>query len=418
MMPHRMKNGQLSDRPLAELIREISANSHSGRLRLERERVKVAAYFFKGHFVYAACNVRTFRLREYLQKSGTLPAEQLAHFDERVADFELARILIAQRSLTPDKLEQVQSKQVKDILRLALVWTDGVWEFDQRSLLDETVNLNVDLEALLVEAERRVSGADEPVETDVSDENAEAFLERLARAESHYDVLGVEDTVAAADVKSAYYDLARRYHPDRFRKAEPSLLTRLESAFARITQAYDTLRDDQLRANYNAKLQARRKAQQIVDATAKPPIPASTPASPPESEPVQATPVVPVIPAAERAANDFKEGLAALEQGQRKLAAGLLASAARLVPNEARYRAFYGQILAAQQNTRRAAEAELQAAIKLDPGNADYRVMLAQLFRDLGFAIRAKGEAERAVAADPNNRKARDLLRELKGVMP
>lgn len=415
MMPHRMKNGQLSDRPLAELIREISAKSESGRLRLERERVKVAAYFYKGHFVYAACNVRTFRLREYLQKWGGLSAEQLAHFDERVADFELARILIAQQLLTPDRLEQVQSKQVSDILRLALMWNDGVWEFDQRSLLDETVNLNVDLEALLVEAERRTSGpsADEqPVETDVSEENAEAFLERLRGAESHYDVLGVETTVAAADVKSAYYDLARRYHPDRFRKAEPSLLTRLESAFARITQAYDTLRDDQLRASYNAKLRARRKAQQIVDATAKP----KTPTSSPESESVQATPVVPVVPAAERAANDFKEGLAALEQGQRKLAAGLLASAARLVPNEARYRAFYGQILAGQENTRRAAEAELQAAIKLDPGNADYRVMLAELFRDLGFAIRAKGEAQRAVAADPNNRKARDLLRELKGV--
>jgi Tfp pilus assembly protein PilF len=64
----------------------------------------------------------------------------------------------------------------------------------------------------------------------------------------------------------------------------------------------------------------------------------------------------------------------------------------------------------------RAAEAELQAAIKVDPANAEYRVMLAQLFRDLGFIIRARGEAERAVAADPNNRKARDLLRELKGV--
>jgi tetratricopeptide (TPR) repeat protein len=123
-----------------------------------------------------------------------------------------------------------------------------------------------------------------------------------------------------------------------------------------------------------------------------------------------------MMPAAERAANDFKEGLAALEQGQRSLAAGLFASAARLVPNDPRYRAFYGQLLATQENTRRAAEAELQAAIKLDPGNADYRVSLAELFRDLGFSIRAKGEAERAVAADPNNRKARDLLRELKGV--
>src|SRR5688572_7369802 len=74
MMPHRM-NGQLSDRPLAELIREISAKSQSGRLSLERERIKVAAYFFKGHFVYAACNVRTFRLREYLLKTALLSAE-------------------------------------------------------------------------------------------------------------------------------------------------------------------------------------------------------------------------------------------------------------------------------------------------------------------------------------------------------
>lgn len=415
MMPDRM-NGQLSDRPLAELIREISAKSQSGSLRLERERIKVAVYFYKGHFVYAACNVRTFRLREYLQKSGALSVEQLAQFDERIADFELARILIAQQSLTLEKLEQVRSKQASDILRLALRWTDGAWEFDQRSLLDETVNLNVDLDALLVEAERRTAAPQpdgpQPIETDVTQEHAEAFLERLRRAESHYDVLGVASTAAAAELKSAYYDLARRYHPDRFRKAAPALLAHLESAFARITQAYDTLRDDQLRANYNAKLQARRKAQQIADATAKP----QTPASPAEAEPVEATPVVPVVPAAERAANDFKEGLAAVEQGQRKLAAGLFASAARLVPNEPRYRAYYGQLLAAQENTRRAAEAELQAAIKLDPGNADYRVMLALLFRDLGFAIRAKGEAERAVAADPNNRKARDLLRELKGV--
>jgi DnaJ-domain-containing protein 1 len=408
MMPHRM-NGQLSQRSLAELIREISANSRSGRLRLERERVQVVAYFYKGHFVYAACNVRNFRLREYLLKSGTLSPEQLAHHDERVPDLDLARRVIAEQSFTPDELKEIQSKQVSDILRLALLWTDGAWEFDQRSLLDETINLNIDLDALLVAAERRMTAEEsQAAETDVTQEDVETFLERLRRAESHYDVLGVESSADAAGLKSAYYDLARRYHPDRFRKADPTQLTRLESAFARITQAYDTLRDDQLRANYNAKLQARRKAQQIVEATAKP---AAT-----EPETVQATPEVPVIPAVERAANDFKEGLAALEQGQRSLAAGLFASAARLVPNDPRYRAFYGQLLATQENTRRAAEAELQAAIKLDPGNADYRVVLAQLFRDLGFSIRAKGEAERAVAVDPNNRKARDLLRELKGV--
>lgn len=390
--------------------------SQSGRLSLERERIKVAAYFYKGHLIYGACNVRTFRLREYLQKAALLSSEQLKRFDERIADFDLARRLCAENSLTPEVIEQVQSKQVSDVLRLALSWTDGVWEFDQRSQLAETVTLKIDMDALLLESERRTApklaeDAQEPTAADVTPENVEAFLERLRRADSHYDVLGVDSMAAPSEMKSAYYDLARRYHPDRFRKAEPALLTRIESAFARITQAYDTLRDDDLRANYNAKLQARRKAQQIADATSKPRTPTAQSTATPD-----ATPVVPVLSAAERAANDFKEGLAALEQGQRKLATGLFASAARLAPNEARYRAYYGQMLAGQENTRRAAEAELQAAIKLDSGNADYRVMLAQLFRDLGFAIRAKGEAERAVAADPNNQKARDLLRELKGV--
>lgn len=411
-MPQRM-NGQLSDRPLAELIRQISAKAQSGRLRLEHERIKVAAYFDKGKFVYAACNVRTFRLREYLQKSGDLSPEQLSRFDERIPDFELARNLSAEGLLPSLTIAGVQAKQVADILRLALLWTEGVWDFDERSHLDETVDLDVDLDALVSEAERRTSAKsiEEPQvsETDVTRENVDAFLERVRRAESHYDVLEVESDAASVELKSAYYDLARRFHPDRFRKTEPALLTRLESAFARITQAYDTLRDDVLRANYDARLQARRKAPQTAGATPK------TAAPEPTATP-DTTPATPQISAAERAANDFKEGFAAMEQGQRSVATGLFASAARLAPNEARYRAFYGQMLAAQANTRRAAEAELQAAIKLDPSNAEYRVMLAQLFRDLGFVIRARGEAERALGADPNNRKARDLLRELKGV--
>lgn len=412
--------GQLSERPLAELIREISAKSQGGRLRLERERIKVVAYFNEGKFVYAACNVRTFRLREYLQKGGIVSAEQLARFDERLSDFDLARRLCAETLATTDIVEQVQAKQVSDVLRLALLWAEGAWEFDERSHLDEAVNLNVAVDTLLIEAERRMTAKpaeqSQPSETDPGHADVHEFLERLRHADSHYDVLGVHGNAPGADLKSAYYELARRYHPDRFRRAEPALLARLESAFARITQAYDVLRDDGLRANYNAKLQARKRAQQITDAAPKPAAPKPAAPTAEQSTTPDSTPAAPVISAAERAANDFKEGFAALEQGQRTAATGLFASAARLAPNEARYRAFYGQVLAEQENTRRAAEAELQAATKLDPGNADYRVMLAQLFRDLGFAIRAKGEAERAVAADPNNRKARDLLRELKGV--
>ena len=46
-------NGQLSEQPLAELIREISAKSLAGRLQLQHGRVKVVVYFDSGALLYA-----------------------------------------------------------------------------------------------------------------------------------------------------------------------------------------------------------------------------------------------------------------------------------------------------------------------------------------------------------------------------
>lgn len=486
-------NGQLSGQPLAELIREISAKSLSGRLSLEHDRVKVVTYFDNGNLLYAASNVRTLRLREYVKKSGLVAEPELARFNEALPDFELAKQLTAQKLLTADAADQLQTRQVADVLRMALVWTDGPWTLESRSRLNEPLNLKLDLDSLLLEASRRLpadfvatrlrnpaevitpiaepllndnllpaegyllSRLDQPMplheivaitglgetetlrlvyslalagllqrepwkSTRVPEKPApassapepepaaeeepvdvETFLERVRTAPSYYEVLGVSGAVSAESLKDLYYQLARRYHPDRFRKAEPELLRRIESTFARITQAYDTLRDDRLRATYDAKLQARKKAEQLA---AKP-----TTSRP---QPVAAGVSEPALPAAERAEIQFKEGLTALELGQRKEALGLFASAASAAPREARYRACYGQLLAANENTRRVAETELLAAIKLDPKNAGYRVVLAELYRDLGLKLRAKGEAERALEVEPDNRKARDLLETLK----
>jgi curved DNA-binding protein CbpA len=241
--------------------------------------------------------------------------------------------------------------------------------------------------------------------------DAQRFLEQLSHAQTHYDVLAAGREETAEQLKLKYYELARRYHPDRFRRADAALVRRLESAFARVAQAYDTLRDDRLRANYDAKLLARQKAQQLAESAPKPAAPATEKPAPTAETAPEAK-----VSIAERAEQQFKEGYAAFESGQKKVALGLFASAASAVPKEARYRAFYGRVLAEHPDTRRAAEAELQAALKLDPQNGEYRVLLAELYRDLGLLLRARGEAERAVAADPDNRKARDLLRALKSV--
>ena len=502
--------GQLSEHLLAELISELSAKSLAGRLQLEHDRIKAVIYFDNGKLLYAAANLRSLRLREYLLKAG-INEGALNRYGERRPDLELGKALVADYLLTPAAAEQVQSKQVADVLRLALSWTEGTWEFDPRARLDEETNLKVDVRSLLLESGRRtapkfaasrfplpnerispvstsldfgnllpsevfvlsrldrptsleelvaISGvpeneafvvvyslalaglverehapntfsaqraaaqqrvpekpaAEQPAPTppppeEKPEEDLVRFLERLDRAQTHYDVLDVTKESSPAQMKVKYYELARRYHPDRFRRTEPSLLARTESAFARITQAYDTLRDDRLRANYDAKLAARQRAQQVVDATATRKSDASAVTTPTSDKPSQTG-----VSAAERAEAQFKEALAALETGERKVAVGLFAAAANTAPKEARYRAFYGRLLAEQEHTRRAAEAELQAAVKLDPANAQYRVMLAELYRDLGLMLRARGEAERALATDPNNAKARDLLRALKSV--
>ncbi|HET9477955.1 MAG TPA: J domain-containing protein, partial [Pyrinomonadaceae bacterium] len=211
---------------------------------------------------------------------------------------------------------------------------------------------------------------EQPREIELTD--IESFLARVRNAQTHYEVLDVNREVSAESLKKIYYQLARNYHPDRFRKSHASLVTRLEATFARIKQAYDTLRDDNLRANYDLKLAARKKTEPV----AEPIVPLSQP------EAVVERSAEPEVRVTESAAD----------------------------------RAQRGRMLAGNAKTRRAAEAELLAAIKLDPKNAEYRVMLAELYRDLGLKLRAKGEAERAVAADPNNRKARDLLQALKSV--
>lgn len=124
--------GRISEQPLAELIREISVKRLSGRLRLNQERATVVVYFHSGNLIYAASNVRQFRLREYLIKDELISEAALARFDFRRSDLAIAKQLTATGLLTDTQATEVQLRQLADTLRLALLWTDGSWHFDSR----------------------------------------------------------------------------------------------------------------------------------------------------------------------------------------------------------------------------------------------------------------------------------------------
>jgi curved DNA-binding protein CbpA len=487
-------NGQLSEQPLGELIREISSKKLSGRLRLQNDRVAVVTYFEDGAFLYAAANVRTLRLGEYLLKRNLISEDQLLRIGDKKSDLQVASEVVNENLVDANTVKSLQLKQQVDTIRMALLWTEGTWEFDYRSHLNEKVDLRLNVQDLFLEAGRRLphqfvasrfrneqevislnenatnanrlepregfilSRLDSPtplkellVLSGLRDEDAlriiyslalagyvrrenwksafrdevpsrpsevekivddavqavaggqelslADFLGRVEAATTHYEVLAVSDDAPATDIKTAYYDIARRYHPDRFRRDNnESLHTRLEALFARITQAYETLGDTGHRAAYDSKLAARKNASQPLASKIETPTPTAATRDDKVSMPTQDVEL------------KFKEGLAVLQRGQVNEAIAIFASLTNLAPNDARYHAFHGRALAGNAHTRRRAEVELREALKLEPENPDFRTMLAELYRDLGFARRARAEAERALATAPNHQGARKLL--------
>ncbi|MBC8029998.1 MAG: DnaJ domain-containing protein [Pyrinomonadaceae bacterium] len=507
-------NGKLTEQPLAELIREIGSKGLSGALRLEQALAKTVVYFEKGRIVFAASNLRTLRLGEYLKKTGVISEKEFAALATPAADLSMASSLRAGGKLSQKDFDSLLTTLVSDVLRVPLLWTDGTWEFDERARLDDPVRVTLDPTSLLKEAAQRlplkfislrfqnpketisrsadgatnsflsgesfilsrldeptkleelvaVSGlreldayrviyglalsgfvqreywqnafrteaaktspgtppvtarglpevaANKPEATDRwtqgtekdSEDSLGDFLERLRAATSFYEVIDVAPTAGTNEIKEAYYALARRYHPDRFHlKSGTRLHEQISSAFARITQAYETLIDVKARSTYDATLERSRKFAETAPKSEKA-RPTSVEADALEVDPTQST--------SEQAERYFREGFSSLQQGQISAAITHLAAASRMNPQEARFRAYYGRALAANDKTRRLAESEIQTAVRLEPSSSLYRTMLAELYVDLKFYRRAQTELDKALELEPNNATALGVLRKL-----
>jgi molecular chaperone DnaJ len=71
----------------------------------------------------------------------------------------------------------------------------------------------------------------------------------------YYEVLGVSPDAKAADIKRAYRQLAKRYHPDI--SGDDRVAT-----FREVTRAYEVLRDPERRRTYDAALRESRSARE------------------------------------------------------------------------------------------------------------------------------------------------------------
>jgi hypothetical protein len=83
-----------------------------------------------------------------------------------------------------------------------------------------------------------------------------AQLEKLAGAD-HFQVLGVKKDAQPAQVKIAYFQLAKTYHPDAVPVGAPEEAKKLAAdLFARISEAWGVLGDEARRAEYTKELES------------------------------------------------------------------------------------------------------------------------------------------------------------------
>ncbi len=70
-------------------------------------------------------------------------------------------------------------------------------------------------------------------------------------AKNYYEILGVEKTANADELKSAYRRLAKKYHPDVYANATDAEKKDAEAKFKDINHAYEVLSDPQKRSAYD-----------------------------------------------------------------------------------------------------------------------------------------------------------------------
>ena len=244
----------------------------------------------------------------------------------------------------------------------------------------------------VVEPEAESASATKLPEIQIS---LEEYLERVEKAETLYDVLGVDAKAPLADIKTSYFAMAKLFHPDRFHREEGVKLRRIQVAFTEIAHAYETLKSNDTRENYDFKVRkeleyrAKRRAAGQADANA------------PEDRQT------------EHGLESFEKGLEALNEEEFAAAAGHLSRAVHYSPQNALYHAYFGQALSQLEKQHHKAEASLQTAVKLDPKNPKIRMMLVEFFIDMKMAKRAEGELKRFLELVPGDKEALKLMAKL-----
>jgi len=295
------------------------------------------------------------------------------------------------------------TEEEKDILKIiegktaseAILQSSGI----NPELFWKSLYLFYCLDLVDVEAEEKVP-EQEKEKKDRDSEDSYKRIEEVVRLSfnlssmNYYQILNVSETSSRSEIKKAYFQLARKYHPDLYGRDLPSdIKEKIEDVFDKITKAYHILIDEEKKHDYDAKVYSAPKEDRR--------------------------------DLSKRAEVRFRQGKTLYDQGKYEEALALLEEAVRLKTDKANY-----FLLLAMTESRiplfaRKAEQNFLKAIKLGQWSPDGYVGLGLLYKKEGLFVKAGKQFKRALNIDPENKVAlkelgleqKNVKKGLKGIL-
>ncbi|HEY7160638.1 MAG TPA: DUF4388 domain-containing protein, partial [Acidobacteriota bacterium] len=140
-LPNR---GSLSEVSFIEVLKDLSASSLTGMVRLETGPVIKVVYLQNGTIAFASSNEKTDRLTEVLKRAGKLTPEQIEHAQARIKpNVSLGKTLVELGYISPKDLLWGARMQVEGILYQLLFWDKGSYQVLEGPLPKEIVSLGL-----------------------------------------------------------------------------------------------------------------------------------------------------------------------------------------------------------------------------------------------------------------------------------
>ncbi len=282
-------------------------------------------------------------------------------------------------------LEKINGKEAAEIvLRGLTVPGDQFWKSLYLFYCLGVVDLDGEAQGPAPDLKTRLSAAE--TRTDVPQAVAEvlAFRETLP-AMTLYQILDIPKTATDEEVKKAYFQMARRFHPDRFeRKLATEFKTQIDAVFDGITNAYRVLSNKDSRRVYDAK-SGQVSTQEDIQETFK------------------------------KADIKFRQGKTLHAQGRYDEAIAYLEEAVRVRRDKGDYFLLLAMCESKLPAYVRKAEQDFLTAIQLEPWNPEGYVGLGLLYKAEGLQTKAIKQMEKAIEAEPEHATAREALEEMTG---